>query len=451
MFAPWKIVHIELSQGIPELPFYYGIQGACVVFWWHGIPLGEQKIQVDQLPMPAFQLRQLATKAITPAVGDHLVKHGFKARLPMPPSIRLFDKPPDLQTLMALDQPLRRLRRHLSQPRDGLPCLSVSVVVCTRDRPEHLVLCLRSLEKLSERPYEILVIDNAPTSDATRCLVSETPEVRYILEPRPGLSIARNKGIENSSADVIAFTDDDVMVHPDWITRLRQSFQSPAVMAVTGLVLPAELETEAQFLFQQGNEPSKWGYRALTFDSDFFELMKSRGVPVWRIGAGANMAFRRKIFDIVGDFDERLGAGAAGCSEDSELWYRVLAQGWLCRYEPTAVVYHYHRKELSDLEHQIYHYMRGHMAALLIQFDKYRHWGNLYRAFGVLPWYYTKLFRKSLRNLMPGPKSQAGTLGAQIRGCLAGVKYYLQNRSCSSRFGASADKADWSEQEYISK
>ena len=425
MFVPWKIIHIELSQGLPELPFYYGIQGAVVVFWWHGIPLGEQKIQVDHLPMSAFQLRQLATKAITLAVGDRLVNHGFKARLPMPPSIRLLDKPTNLQTLLVLDQPLRRLRRHLSQQRNGLPCLSVSVVVCTRDRSEHLALCLQSLEKLSERPYEILVIDNAPTSDTTRRIVSETPEVRYILEPRPGLSIARNKGIENSSADIIAFTDDDVTVHPDWITRLRQSFQNPAVMAVTGLVLPAELETESQYLFQQGNIPSKWGYRALTFDSDFFELMKSRGVPVWSIGAGANMAFRRKIFDIVGDFDERLGAGASGCSEDSEIWYRILAKGLSCRYEPAAVVYHYHRRELKSLKQQLYFYMRGHAMALLVQFSKHKHWGNLRRLFLSLPRYYIRLF---LSTILRGLRDDRRFILSEITGCISGIKYYFTHR-----------------------
>lgn len=93
------------------------------------------------------------------------------------------------------------------------------------------------------------------------------------------------------------------------------------------------------------------------------------------------MAFRRQIFALVGNFDERLDMGAAGCSGDSEIWYRILAEGWMCNYEPAAVVFHYHRQELDSLKKQMYLYMRGHVMALLVQFAKYRHWGNLIRLF----------------------------------------------------------------------
>src|SRR5438034_287760 len=90
--------------------------------------------------------------------------------------------------------------------------------------------------------------------------------------------------------------------------------------------------------------------------SDFREFYtfagRDRGVPVWRIGCGANMAFRRAAFAKVGLFDTRLGAGASGCSEDSELWYRLLATGGVCHYEPSAVVYHYHRSDWSSLRRQ---------------------------------------------------------------------------------------------------
>jgi hypothetical protein len=82
-------------------------------------------------------------------------------------------------------------------------------------------------------------------------LVAQMPDIRYVQEPRPGLSVARNTGIRQSKGDIIAFTDDDVTVHPNWIARLQQSFPDPQVMAVTGLVLPAELETEAQFIFEK--------------------------------------------------------------------------------------------------------------------------------------------------------------------------------------------------------
>ncbi len=424
-FTPWKVLHLELSEGIPALHSEPEYQGIYAVFWWHGIPLGHQEISAAQLPMPATQLANVVLQTITPAVGDRLLSRGFKAPLPVVSENPSRDTPPDFHALMALDKPLTRLNERWSQPATESANESVSVVICTRNRPEQLARCLRSLQHLSLHPQEILVVDNAPSSDTTRQLVAQMPGIRYVSEPRPGLSVARNTGIRYSKGEIIAFTDDDVTVHPNWITQLQQSFHDPKVMAVTGLVLTVELETEAQLIFEK-----RWsfnqGYRALTFDTQFFEQMKHSGVLVWDIGAGANMAFRRRAFELVGDFDERLGAGAAGCSEDSELWYRLLAEGWLCHYEPTAVVYHSHRSDLDSLKQQLHQYMRGHVAALLVQFAKYGHWGNLRRLFLVIPKAYAKFF---FRQLLKGFKPEYSTLLAEILGLLSGVKFYLQNRS----------------------
>ncbi|MBD1826614.1 glycosyltransferase [Microcoleus vaginatus GB1-A2] len=337
MSKPWKVLNVELSEKIPELPLISNYAGVYVVFWWHNIPLGEREILEDQLPISASQLANLAALAIAPAVGSHLLEQGFKAPLPeVYKKNRAWHQPPDFHALTALEQPLTKLRERFSQTSSA----SVSVVIATRNRPEQLTRCLQSLQNLSQPAHELIVIDNAPSSDATRQLVAEIPGVKYVLERRPGLSVARNTGIRHCTGDIIAFTDDDVIVHPDWVTRIAQSFREPKIIAVTGLVLPAELETEAQLIFQKGDTGFGWGYRSLTFDAEFFKDTKHLGAPVWRIGAGANMAFRREAFELLGDFDERLGAGASGCSEDSELWYRVLAEGWICYYDPTPVVYH---------------------------------------------------------------------------------------------------------------
>lgn len=414
-----QILHIELSEGIPPLSSVTGYDGLFVVFWWHNLPLGHQEILSTQLPMPATQLINLIVQTITPAVGCHLLESGFKGTLP---TVATLPKPtpPSFQSLMDLNRPLATLQHRLST----LAKASVSVIICSRDRAEQLAQCLHSLQNLTQPPQEIIVVDNAPTTEATHQLVTRTPGIKYVQEPRPGLSIARNTGIHHSTGEIVVFTDDDVIVHSNWITRLQQGFQDPRVMAVTGLMLPAQLDTEAQLIFHQGTGSPGWNYQALTFDSQFFENMKPRGVPVWRIGAGANMAFRRKVFELVGDFNEHLGAGAAGCSEDSELWYRVLAEGWTCRYEPTAVVFHYHRSDLESLKQQMYQYMRGHVVALLVQFARYQHWGNLRRLGVALPRYYSRLF---LRGLFKGFRKRRSTVPTEILGCLAGVKYYLQN------------------------
>jgi GT2 family glycosyltransferase len=247
------------------------------------------------------------------------------------------------------------------------------------------------------------------------------------------LSAARNAGIHQSRGDIVAFTDDDVVVHPRWLGALRDAFREPEVMAVTGLVLPAELETRAQYIFQTDALGWTWGYRSVEFNRTFVELTKPLGIPAWRLGAGANMAFRRIVFDRVGLFDERLGAGASGCSEDSELWYRLLAEDHICRYDPAAVVFHYHRPDWGALSNQMYSYMRGHVAALFFQFERYGHWGNLYRAFLVLPGHLVLLTLRALKRRVMRVlyQSSAGSLsvGPQVRGVLAGYRYYLRHRS----------------------
>jgi GT2 family glycosyltransferase len=145
---------------------------------------------------------------------------------------------------------------------------------------------------------------------------------------------------------------------------------------------------------------------------------RARGMPVWDIGAGANMAVRRRAFELVGPFDVRLGAGAAGCSEDTELWYRLLAEGWKCRYEPTAVVFHHHRSETTALEEQAFHYLRGHTAALWVQFARSRHWGNVRRAVLTLP---PSLAGRLARHVLVSSALERRVARAELAGHLAGL------------------------------
>lgn len=296
-----------------------------------------------------------------------------------------------------------------------------SVIICTRDRPEALRGCLASLAHQSLAPAEVIVVDNASRDDRTRH-VAEAVGVKYIREDRPGLSLARNSGIRQASTDIVAFTDDDVILHPRWLERLVWALQSSNALAVTGLVLPAELETEAQQHFE-----THWGfsqgYAPLEFDADFFAADKGTGCEVWKIGAGANMAFHRRAFELAGDFDPRLGAGAAGCSEDSEYWHRILSRGGKCRYEPAAVAYHYHRRDMAGLGSQIYQYMKGHAAALLVQYERTGNRGSLWRLLYFLPRYDAGRVWRKVRY---GDRPENRFLWKEIAGTLAGVGYYLR-------------------------
>ncbi len=148
--------------------------------------------------------------------------------------------------------------------------------------------------------------------------------------------------------------------------------------------------------------------------------MKERGVPVWRIGAGANMAFRREVFRRVGLFDTRLGAGASGCSEDSEMWYRILAARMAIGYEPRAVVWHRHRIDSTAFRKQMVQYMRGHVVALLVQFEKYRHVGNIRRLCTQLPYHYLHRVKRSAR------RGGWNLLVAELLACVWGIFTYAR-------------------------
>lgn len=311
-----EVIHLDLDEGFPAEALDTNGSAAYLVFWWRGIPLGHRQIRGDALPMPAAQLLNVALETSAPTVGAYVLDRGFEAVLPEDPRARCPAEPPGLSDLRALKNPLHRL----ASPRPVSADASISVIVCTRDRPESLDRCLRSLLRCSPPANEIIVVDNGPVVGATRRLVQHYPGVRYVSEPKPGLDIARNTGIDHSGGVIVAFVDDDVTVHPDWVARLAECFSDPQVMAATGLVLPAELKTAAQGLFEL-----HWGfnrgYRVMTYDPHYFKRLKPWGVPAWQVGAGANMAFRREVFGLVGTFDIRLDVGAAGCSGDSELWY----------------------------------------------------------------------------------------------------------------------------------
>ena len=300
--------------------------------------------------------------------------------------------------------------------------LSASVVICTRDRPDELSACLSSLPRQSYPPREIIVVDNASCDQRTRD-VALGAGVTYVREDRPGLDIARNTGVLCATSDIVAYTDDDVLLHPHWLENLVSAFDAPQIGAVTGLVLPAELATEAQRQFE-----TYWGfgkgYRQQDFDSLRFK--SHRLFPAWDVGAGASMAFRREVFQSVGLFDERLDVGQAGCSGDSEYWYRLLANGHTCRYAPKSVAFHFHRRTMKGLASQIYHYMRGHAAALLVQYERTGIQANRVQAYYYKPrWYMYRLLGKLLRR--NGLRDRF--LKEEVTGYLAGLCFYHGSRN----------------------
>jgi GT2 family glycosyltransferase/SAM-dependent methyltransferase len=389
----WEILELRLNEPLRALSAPANAAGAYLVFWWNDYPLGDALVHAAEFPLNEADLQRRALQAIAPAVGNYLLKNGFRPALPELGQSSARSLPPSLESLVTLSRPLTNLgiRAPLASRE-----ISVSVIVCTRRRPERLRRCLASLRQLDPAPVEIIVVDNAPEERGTFDVVEAFDGVIYLAEPTEGLGRARNSGILRSSGEIVAFTDDDVLVHPRWLLGVREALSRDNVFGMTGLVLAAQLETQSQVRFEFDFGGFNRGYRPITFDSFFFNSMLSRGVPVWRIGAGANMAFRREVFSQIGLFDTRLGAGASGCSEDSEFWYRMLAAGMSIAYEPRSAVWHLHRVDRAAFTNQIRHYMRGHVTALLVQFEKHRHFGNIWRLAAALPYYYCRRLARTL-------------------------------------------------------
>jgi GT2 family glycosyltransferase len=414
----WKVLHIDIADaGALSLESCY--DGLYVCFWCEGRPLGHCELLATDLPLSQAQTRNLIARVTAPTVHAYLQSLSTEARDGSAASLAS-----SVASSLAIhDEPLKRLSEIWRN--EGLPrsTENVSLVVCTRNRPLQLEQCLRSIAALSLQPSEIIVVDNGSSTGETKRLATSWANVRYVCEPRPGLNRARNAGVRCASGSVIAFTDDDVILSANWLSHLTAAFRDVRVAAASGLVFPAALRTPAQRLFEFDFGGFNRGYEPRLHGPDFVRHSGRKAAPVWNICVGCNMAVRRQTFEWAGWFDERLDAGAAGCSGDSEFWYRILAKGGVCAYVPAAVVHHFHRQDLADLRKQIYDYMRGHVAALLVQFANFRHFANLHRILLELPLDYAEL----LLRLATGNDKEQRVLLAGARGCVAGIWYWVRH------------------------
>lgn len=244
---------------------------------------------------------------------------------------------------------------------------SITIAICTKDRPENLARCLQSLQELAKQAsqLEILVIDNAPSDDRTQQLVASLPWVRYVREPKPGLDFARNQALQSATGEILAFLDDDVVVDRRWLKGLMTAWQeNPDAAAFTGLVLPYELETAAQILFEQ-----RGGFRRGFQKIRYGQILPGNplhpcGAGIF--GAGCNMAFRREILLKIGGFDEALDTGAPlPGGGDLDIFYRVIRAGYTLVYEPEYLVFHQHRREYEKLYRQYWSWGLGFMAFVM--------------------------------------------------------------------------------------
>jgi hypothetical protein len=429
-FSPTRILEVELTEPLPRLD-YDGHYGRV----WILARLHTEPVGVCVYPLPADgiapgQLAALLWRQLSEPVGMRFAAAG----LARPATLTEAGLPAD-----AGSWPYLRNRATVlaSSP-------FISVVVCTRDRPEQIKKCLNRLTLQQYPRYEVIVVDNAPTSDALRGVVEGQAggvEFRYCVEPRPGLSWARNTGIATAKSDIIAFLDDDDEPDAHWLAAIADGFaRGELIGCVSGIVLPARLDSAVEQLFEHVGGHSKGrGFVKETFAKSG---PQSPLFPLPPFGVGANMAFRRAALDRIGGFDVALGAGTpTSAGEDTLALTLTLLAGFEIAYEPDALMWHHHRTDISSLNRQLHGYSVGltaFYAALIRQRP-----AALLGLIKLLPAAGGYLKRGDSRSEEPAeePLDLAAELDRkQLQGMLEGPLAYLRSRRVQRRAAAARAK-----------
>lgn len=419
-WSPISVSEVELSQPLPHLRRTpNGGTRARVMVRLHGHPLAESEVDLPPNGLSPAALARALWAQHADVIRTHLAGDGLTAPLTVPAA--------GLQLSAMEPRCSAERRRVLSEGPH------ISIVVATRDRTDSLLRTLRDLEDQDYPHYDVIVVDSAPSDHATSRALHELswtgPELRYLRLTEPGLALAHNAALPHVHGSWVAFTDDDVEVDSGWLTGIAAGALSrPDTACVTGLLLPAELETHPQALLEQfggysrGFTPRTWSVRD---DEEHDALFP---YTAGRFGSGANMAYRVDVLRELGGFDPATGAGTRARGGDDLLGFlRVLRAGHALAYRPDAIVRHHHHRDVDALYRQISGYGVGLGAYLTaaVADDP-----------AILP----DLFRRALpaaRHLMCGAstKNQAKSAtfpailtAAERRGLLTGPLAYARSR-----------------------
>lgn len=425
-----KIIEVEICRPLPRISF----DGRHPRLWLLARlctePIGTCTVEVESADLSPADLGEILWREL----GDVVAERFAAAHLPAPHGLGGAGLDVDPETW-----PFLKVR---SQVLAAPPY--ISVVICTYNRPDQLRTCLQHLRGQQYPAFEVVVVDNCPATGAVRECVAALGDSRfsYVAEPRVGLSRARNRGASAASGDVVAFLDDDEEPDIFWLAALAGGFaRGSDVGCVTGLILPASLDTEAQVLFQElGGHCKNRGFKPAIFSR---HGPQSPLYPRPPFGAGGNMAFRRETLVKIGGFDTALGAGTpARGAEDTLALTLTMLTGHKIAYEPAAFVRHCHYRGIRSLARQLHGYAVGltaYYAALICR----RPWVliGLVRllpdAIGFLSSARVPAVSPSL-SLAPKPASAQG-IGllagpvAYLRGILRNVSANAQQAWCSSR------------------
>lgn len=216
----------------------------------------------------------------------------------------------------------------------------LSLIICSRNRSRALEQCLQKLPlgKIQQAEAEIILIDSHSTDD-TRQVLQEFQHHRehYVTiatARKPGLGFARNLGVSISSADTIAFTDDDCYLDENYFEKAAGVFESSDFHYCGGKIL----------LFDEHDAMVSVNYQ------NRFELIPAFSFIETGKIQGANLVVHRDVFRSIGGFDPALGAGTRFRCEDIEFVARASMNGFTGAHVPELVVYHHHGRSTGSRE-----------------------------------------------------------------------------------------------------
>jgi glycosyltransferase involved in cell wall biosynthesis len=429
--GPVRVVRVDMDQPVPDVsavrPGGGGYGGALVIVERAGRPVGSFEVDLDAHGIPAGELKNL----IEERLGDAWSGPGP-------------DQP-------AVDE-------------DSLPFISV-VIPTAFQRAELLARCVATVCAQDYPRFEVIVADNRPDDGPERAALRRRlmadPRVRLVEEPLPGISAARNRGIAIAEGEVTAFLDDDALPVPGWLRAIGRRFAlEPETDAVTGLLLPDELETAAQVLFERSGSKVAHRYERLSLaggrvrgtDLSGPPYARPRGryqITAWhpdrlsgpaenyliyrigRFGMGANMSFRTAVLRRLGGFDEAMGTGTPAMGgEDLLFLVRMLLAGGRLTFDPAVVMYHTHVREYDELRGKMFAYGCGYtaMLAALVVRDPRHLLGLSGNAWQALRLFGRKFFSErgtaAAEGYFPAELSRA-----EMRGFAAGPWRYARSRA----------------------
>ncbi|CAG0942104.1 hypothetical protein BROC_01721 [Candidatus Brocadiaceae bacterium] len=230
--------------------------------------------------------------------------------------------------------------------------MTISVIICTRNRHDKLLRCLQSLSFVERIGFcEVVVVDQSDQAlDATILNFLKVEQLQYLWAKAQGVTKARNQGVRKAYGEIIAFTDDDCIVTPNWIVNAERAFSdNPTALGIFGRVLAYGEKTEGVVHKQRvtafgqttrATKPDLLVCNAV-FDRDGTFMFSQPCLPFENLGSGNNMFIRREVFERYGMFVEQLGIGSwLHSAEDTEFHYRLLRAGCTLLYDSNILVYH---------------------------------------------------------------------------------------------------------------